>query len=96
MQSGKEQVYHISVAVEFTDGTKTEASLLMPRQNMKIIDVLNREGGFLDVQMPDGDVVSLAKTAIRSIRGREVKKGKAPRLGLNDQAHPDPHEVGAR
>jgi hypothetical protein len=74
MQSGKEHVYHIPVAVEFTNGDRAEALLLMPRQNMKIIDMLNRDGDFVDVQMPDGDVVSLAKTAIRSIRGREVKK----------------------
>lgn len=93
MQGGKEQVYPIPVMVEFTDGTKSEVLLLMPRQNMKIIDMLNRDGGFLDVQMPDGDIVSMAKTALRSMRVREAKKVKDLGAALNDHARLDPHDV---
>jgi DnaJ-domain-containing protein 1 len=93
MQSGKEHIFHIPVAVEFTNGDRAEASLLMPRQNMKIIDMLNRDCDFLDMQMADGDVVSMAKTAIRSIRGRETKKVKDLGAGLNDEGRFDPHEI---
>jgi DnaJ-domain-containing protein 1 len=94
MQSGgNDPVFHIPVAVEFTGGERIEASLIMPRQNMKIMDMLNRGADFLEVQTPDGDVVSIAKAAIRSIRGRDLPKKKELGANFADKGRFNPHEV---
>ena len=91
--SGNAPVFLTPVSFEFTDGQRIEASLIMPRQNMKIMDLLNRGSDFIEIQMPDGETVNLARTAIRSIKSREVPKVKDLAANLNDKGHFNPHDI---
>jgi DnaJ-domain-containing protein 1 len=94
MHSGdKDTAFPIPVAIEFTDGQHIETALLMPRQNMKIMDLLNRGSDFLEIQSLNGEVVNIAKAAIRSLRKREVPKAKDLGSHLAAKGGFDPHEI---
>jgi hypothetical protein len=82
---GKEPVFRTPVAVEFNDGSRIEASLIMPRQNVRIIDVLNRGADFFEIETLDGEVMNMAKSAIRSIKSREIPKMKELSANLADK-----------
>jgi DnaJ-domain-containing protein 1 len=91
--SGKEPVFTHPATIEFSDGGRLEAALIMPRQNMTIMEILNRGLDFLEVQMLDGDVVNIARSAIRSIKSREVPKVKELSAHLADKGRFDPHAI---
>jgi DnaJ-domain-containing protein 1 len=90
---GNAPVFLYPASIEFTDGQRIEAALVMSRQNMKIMDLLNRGSDFIEIQMPDGETVNLARTAIRSIKSREVPKVKDLAANLNDKGRFDPHAI---
>ncbi len=94
MQSAvKENLVRISVRIELLDGSRLDLSLISPRALLKMHELLNREEPFLDVEGLDGERFVIAKTAVRSVKPRDVPVVKDLSQRTEDKNGFDPHRV---
>jgi DnaJ-domain-containing protein 1 len=70
--TAKDSLIRIPVRIEMQDGSKQDVSLISPRALLKMHELMNREEPFVDVESPEGERFIIAKTAIRSVRPRDI------------------------
>ncbi len=83
----------IPVHIEYMDGRKEALSLISPRALLKLHELINREDMFLDAETPDGERVSIAKVAVRSVRNHVIPAAKDLKKLGDDKDSFDPHHI---
>ena len=83
----------IPVRIEMLDGTRMDANLISPRALLKLFELINREEKFIDAEMPGGERIILAKTAIKTVKSRDIPKAKDLAELVEDKNGFDPHRV---
>jgi DnaJ-domain-containing protein 1 len=88
VQNGSRQ--KIPANLRLADDSLVSAMIFAP-QGLKLIDLLNRQDGFIEAEMEDGSIVILAKHAVREVLPVGVAR-LAP-LARGQRGEFDPHAV---
>jgi DnaJ-domain-containing protein 1 len=94
MQSAvQDNLVRIPIRIDMMDGTRLDISLISPRALLKMHEILNREEPFIDVETLDGERFVIAKTAIKSVKPRNIPVVKDLSQRTDDKNGFDPHRV---
>jgi DnaJ-domain-containing protein 1 len=94
MQSAiKDNLVRIPVRIDMLDGSRLDLSLISPRALLKMHELINREEPFIDVESHDGERFVIAKTAIKSVKPRDIPVAKDLGQRIEDKNGFDPHRV---
>ena len=81
------------VRIEMLDGSRMDVSLISPRALMKLFDLINREEKFMDAELSSGERIAIAKVGIKSVKSRDIPKGKNLRELTEDKSGFDPYKI---
>jgi DnaJ-domain-containing protein 1 len=89
----KDNLVRIPVRVDLLDGSRLDLALISPRALLKMPELMNREEPFIDVESLDGERFVIAKTAIKSVKPRDIPVVKDLGQRIEDKNGFDPHRV---
>jgi DnaJ-domain-containing protein 1 len=83
----------IPVRLEMLDGTRMSANLISPRALLKLFDLINREEKFIDAELEGGERIIIAKSAIKTVKARDVPRARDLAELTEDKNGFDPYRV---